>query len=556
MACYACGGKQACWAVITRETGNRVPDSPKITLSPSTWRPLRLPALVAAPIVVFSLLLAYQMYDTDRRVAATRVDNAVSLAEARLENQLGMLEGLRGMVLGGGRANRESMRAYLSSVRAGDLAPGMTGVGFARAAIGNPDAVEAIIARDHGVDRDVYPAMTGPIAFPVTILEPESDRNRIALGYDMYSESRRREAMDKAWATGEAAATRIVRLVQEGRTADQPGFLIYLPLPARADAPAATMPGRAPIQGFVYAPVRIGDFFRNALEPVRGSGLGFHVIAPEDGRRVELFADGPLTGVRHVRPLAVIDQTWEVEVYDPNGGFLHSRSFRVLFFGGLIALLAGMLTYAQARRVRALAVLARERQERAQDKDLMLAEMNHRLKNSLARLSALVGITIRDSADLADFERRFGGRFRSLAATQSLVTQAPSAAVGIGALLDAELQSTGHAGTAAIDASGEELLLDEATAQTIGLVLHELVTNSIKYGALGHAGQLSVRWRRDEADIRIDWREEGLATATAPSGEGFGTGFVRKMVERQLHGSFERCIGDGRVDVALRWPSA
>lgn len=531
-----------------------MPDSQRITLSPSSWRPLRLPILVALPILAFCILLSMQMYRFDRQVSSARVDNAVSLAESRLANQLGMLEGLRGMVAGGGRTDRESLRAYLSSVRAGDLAPGMTGVGFALAAVGSPDAVEAAIRRDHGIDRRVYPAMTGPVGFPVTILEPEADRNRIALGFDMYSETRRRAAMDKAWRTGEAAATQIVRLVQEGRAVQQPGILIYLPLPAGEGAPAASLPGRPPIRGFAYAPVRIGDFFRNALEPVRDSGLGFHVIAVEAGRRLELFAEGPQSGIRHVRTLAVVDRTWQVEVYDPYGGFIHSRSFRALFFGALIALLAGMLTYAQARRVRALSVLARERQERAAEKDLLLAEMNHRLKNSLARLSALVGITIRDSADLTDFERRFGGRFRSLAATQSLVTQAPSAAVGVGALLQAELESTGHAGTPGIDASGDDLLLEEATAQTIGLVIHELVTNSIKYGALGHAGSLTVRWRREGGDTIIDWREDGVATNNAPAGEGFGTGFVRKLVERQLGGSFERCIGNGRVDVVLRWP--
>ncbi len=494
------------------------------------------------------------MYEFDRQAAESRVDNAVSLAESRLANQLGMLEGLRGMVLGGGRVDRESLRAYLSSVRAGDLAPGMTATGFALAAVGEPSRVEAMIARDHGVARSVYPAMTGPIAFPVTFIEPESGRNRIALGYDMYSEARRRRAMDKAWQTGLPAATSIVRLVQDGEEEDQPGFLIYLPLPADGSATAATMPDRPPIIGFVYAPVRIGDFFRNALEPMRNSGLGFHVIAPENGRRLELFADGTLSGVRHVRSFSVVDRTWLIEVYDPYGGYLHSRSFRALFFGGLIGLLAAMLTYAQARRARSLAILARERQERAQEKDLLLAEMNHRLKNSLARLSALVGITIRDSGDLADFEQRFAGRFRSLAATQSLVTAAPTSAIGIGPLLDAELRSTGHEASALVDASGADLLLDEASAQTIGLVLHELVTNSIKYGALGHGGRLNVRWRVDGADAGIDWREDGLAPGVLPSGEGFGTGFVRKMVERQLRGSFERRIGDGRVEVDLRWP--
>lgn len=526
----------------------------RITFSPSSWRPLRLPALVALPILAFSVLLSLQMYDFDRQVAQARVDNAISLAESRLANQLGMLEGLRGMVLGGGRADRESMRAYLSSVRAGDLAPGMTGIGFALAAVGSPAEVEAVIARDFGIDRRVYPAMTGDLAFPVTILEPETERNRVALGYDMYSEPRRRAAMDKAWETGSAAATDIVLLVQDANGSDQPGFLLYLPLPADGSTAAASAPGRPPIRGFVYAPISIEDFFRNALEPVLGKGLGFHVIAMEDGRRVELFADGPLSGVRSVRSLPVVDQTWLVEVYDPYGGYIYSRSFRALFFGGLIALLAAMLTYAQARRARSLAILARERQERAQEKDLLLAEMNHRLKNSLARLSALVGITIRDSGDLADFEQRFAGRFRSLAATQSLVTAAPAAAIGIGPLLEAELQSTGHAGTAGVDASGEDLLLDEATAQTIGLVLHELVTNSVKYGALGHGGRLNVRWQADGADARIDWREDGLAPGTISSGEGFGTGFVRKMVERQLRGSFERRIGDGRVEVDLRWP--
>lgn len=139
--------------------------------------------------------------------------------------------------------------------------PGIQGVGWSKAL--RPEEVGAHVAAERAAGRPGYGVWPeGPRALYSSIvhLEPADWRNRRAIGFDMYSEPRRREAMSRAADTGELAATRRVELVQEAGTERQPGFLIYLPV--YAGRPADVAARRAALRGWIYAPFRVVDLLR------------------------------------------------------------------------------------------------------------------------------------------------------------------------------------------------------------------------------------------------------------------------------------------------------
>ena len=99
-----------------------------------------------------------------------------------------------------------------------------------------------------------------------------------------------------------------------------------------------------------------------------------------------------------------------------------------------------------------------------------------------------------------------------------------------------------------------EIHLGEDAAQAISLAVHELVTNSIKYGALAGRGDLRVSWRREGDEVQLDWIESELPDTPHIATESFGTQFIRTLIERQLKGSWTRQAGDRSLAVTIRWP--
>lgn len=514
---------------------------------------LRLPAIVTTLLYMLVIGLAHVIYNNDQRDRITAVDAAVEQIESGIANQIGVLEATRGLYLGSQDVSREELVQFLTAINVGQRAPGVLGVGFAMAQErGDSEGARRMIADGYGIDRSVWPEITQAIGFPIVKLEPDNSVNRRALGYDMFSEPSRRAAMQRAWRLNQPAATGIVRLVQESDAAPQPGFLIYLPVSGGSDA--VTVPGLTPLRGFVYAPVRVHDFLNQRLDSERRSALGVLVRARRNGEWVEVFRSGPQSGPVYERTLHVIDQNWQLTIHDVEGRFLFSRAFRLLFVGALISLLAGLLVFIQGRRVLALAALARERAERARDKDLLIGEMEHRLKNSFARLSALVGLTARGAADLDEFQRVFSGRLRALADSQTVLARGTGGRGRLRDLILAEMTSGGHADDARLTLSGDDVMLDEGTAQGIALILHELHTNSVKYGAFSGQGRLLLRWAVTDGTAELHWVEQGLDQTPDLSREGFGTRFVRQMAERQLRGTMTRTGGPAEFGVHIRWP--
>ncbi|MGQ3015909.1 sensor histidine kinase [Phenylobacterium sp.] len=185
-------------------------------------------------------------------------------------------------------------------------------------------------------------------------------------------------------------------------------------------------------------------------------------------------------------------------------------------------------------------VTDRVRAERQQK--LLLDELNHRVKNTLATVQAIAAQTLRTTASPAAFRESFEARLLALSATHDLLTQS----VWQGAPLeDVILMELRPHGVERYQLEGPEVALSPAETLTLGLVFHELVTNAAKYGALSTSeGCVRVRWQvRDQDGRRLEltWSEEGGPKVSPPTRQGFGS----RLIERSLQGDID---GEARLD--------
>ena len=179
----------------------------------------------------------------------------------------------------------------------------------------------------------LHPALdkAQPYAVPVTFLQPDTERNRRALGFDMYSEPTRRAAMDEAARTARPTASGRVVLQQEV-AGSSPGFLIYMPVFANDER------GRH-LKGFVYSPFNADDFLASALELERPGLFGIRLydrrVAP-GSLLAEISPEGGLGATYSLR-VTIANHPWVLEVESPRPGSLSGLSMLTLVFGLLVA---------------------------------------------------------------------------------------------------------------------------------------------------------------------------------------------------------------------------
>lgn len=523
--------------------------------------------VIALSILIASLVAASASFLYNKGEEADQARRVAMQVNMRLHDQLALLEGVRALFQSDQATSGPGIRAYLEALQPQVRAPGMQGIGIAIAIQqASPATAEQRIRENYGDDIKVWPATTQPVGFPIVLLEPNDPRNHAALGYDMYSEPVRREAMRRAWQTGQPAATGIVQLVQEiDEDRKQPGFLIYVPVYAAVPRLLAAAAGETgagetsrlesrPIEAFVYAPFRIDDLMIAIFGSQLKSIAGIEIHAGEGPAARKVFARGSLGWDAHEERLHIADRQWTMRI---SYGRLHERlgrPFGILLFGLALALLATKLHSVQRRRLHAFQVLAAEKARHAEDRELMMGELAHRMKNAFARIGALARITIRESSDLADFETRFDGRLRALSDAKQMLVTGEVESVELGRIMRRELDLAGVPKDRLAIIEGPLVRLDDEGAQALALAIHELVTNSIKYGALAGKGTLEVGWERRDGDIILSWEEKGLPTTPEIDRESFGTQFIRSLIERQLKGSWQRSAADHSLSVVIRWP--
>lgn len=202
----------------------------------------------------------------------------------------------------------------------------------------------------------------------------------------------------------------------------------------------------------------------------------------------------------------------------------------------------------KAVRSRGVVMDITARKELEQTRELLLKELDHRIKNLLATVGAIGAQTLRGSVSLEQARANLDGRLQVLARAHELLTTHQWQDMDIRevvqmALLPHQSQAD-HPLGAQIAVEGPSCLLTPKRGLALTLALHELATNAIKYGALSVAGgQVSVSWRilHKEGALEFVWREQGGPPVTAPSRRGFGT----RIIERVLAADF---AGRARLD--------
>ncbi|GGC56411.1 sensor histidine kinase [Chelatococcus reniformis] len=164
---------------------------------------------------------------------------------------------------------------------------------------------------------------------------------------------------------------------------------------------------------------------------------------------------------------------------------------------------------------------------------LLAAEMQHRSKNLLAVVQALVAQTARRTETVAAFEAAFAPRLGALLEAQAIISERAAGNVPLPQLLARVVASFETDGRFRL--AGPALNVDHQAATPLALILHELATNAIKHGALGsHCGRISLQWERAGRGVTIEWKESGGPAVAVPVAVGFGSRLLQNALPRRL----------------------
>ncbi len=180
----------------------------------------------------------------------------------------------------------------------------------------------------------------------------------------------------------------------------------------------------------------------------------------------------------------------------------------------------------------------KERETATQRQELLIAELNHRVRNILALIRGLITQTSRSAVDVATYVDGLNGRVQSLARAHDQITRQNWGPGSLAALFEHEIATYGADGTGRFALEGPAVLLQPTAFTTLALVIHELVTNSAKHGALSTIGTVYVTVEGDaETGVWLRWRERGGPSVKAPKRRGFGSVIVERSVPFDLQGT-------------------
>lgn len=167
-----------------------------------------------------------------------------------------------------------------------------------------------------------------------------------------------------------------------------------------------------------------------------------------------------------------------------------------------------------------------ERHRAEATRSLLVGELNHRIKNTLANVQAIARQTLRSASDLTDFGARFSGRLQALARAHSILSNVTWSSASLDEILGDQIRA-GTLDGDRLHRSGPAVALSPENTLHLALVLHELGTNAAKYGALSRPeGEVHLQWRIDGGALELVWRETGGPAVTPPAAQGFGSTLI------------------------------
>lgn len=297
-----------------------------------------------------------------------------------------------------------------------------------------------------------------------------------------------------------------------------------------------------------YANERFCTMVGRSSETIIGKSLT-DIVHSEDADRSaalleRLYATGEpfVTDARYVRPDGSI--VWALTNISP-----------IRDAGGRIA--GGSIACIDIADRKQAEVALRESERHTK---MLLAELQHRVRNTLAVVRSITRRTAETSETVEDYAMHLEGRIEAFARTQAMATRAPDAGVDLEEFLREELLSLAVRDEDKARIDGPPVRLRAKTADSIGLAIHELATNALKYGALsGNGGHIDVMWRVEGADgnpkLRLEWRESGVSVAgMAPRRRGFGSELIERTLRYELDAQTDLQFTPGGIRCMIEIP--
>lgn len=373
------------------------------------------PRVLAALVLALCLGLTYGAWRnahdaSEQQVQADfdfRVRELVGNIVVRMQTYIQVLHGVQGLYASSRDVTRSEFHAYLAVQQVDRHFPGIHGVGYLPLVPGT-----GLARHEASVRAEGYPGYAvrppGQRAWhaPITYLEPLSESNLLALGYDIWSEPVRRAALEQARDTGQAAMTGKIQLVQDGGSAQAHGFLVVLPVYDNGLPRASVAQRRAALRAWVFAPFRMVDL----MAGVGGEGARQLDLAIYDGAQQaeaslmydslpDMLAAAASDSMVSQQAVSIAGHAWTLRVRAMPGfdGELLARPRLVAWTGLLASIVLALAAWLLAAgRARAQAALARSSQltdqlEQGQASVLAMAEAAQR---SQAMLRSILDSTI------------------------------------------------------------------------------------------------------------------------------------------------------------------
>ena len=521
--------------------------------------PLAIFLLVAAVTVLSVFAIERGERVRENADLSRQADAMVSAIERRAYSSSSFLRA--GAALFGSQQSvtGDVFRQFVSELRLDADYRGAEGIGWAPAITVNQlAAVEEQLSFGRVGQMNVRPSLQDDPRkqlVPVLFLQPDTLRNRKALGFDMYSEPTRRAAMDEATRTVRPTASGRVNLVQDSGP-DEFGFIIYMPV---FDGRGA----QRSLKGFVYSPFNASQFLTSASELITSPEAAFRFFDVSGGKPLLMVETENWVDDGHTveRDVDLANRRMLLVVQSKRDMALSPLSLITLLFGlavaSLLLVVARLLTQQAEEDSRSLEWFAQQNSIR----NSLTRELNHRVKNTLANVLSIVSLTRRRAESLDEFAEGIDNRIRALSATHDLLTQSEWGTTPIAAVISVELAPYINANDHEVVAKGPDVELAPNDALSLGLAIHELATNAAKFGALScSGGQVSVTWELVNPHLaRIEWIESNGPNVEPPTKRGFGIDLIEKIVAHELRHPVElefdpkgvRC----RLMAAVREPS-
>jgi two-component sensor histidine kinase len=190
---------------------------------------------------------------------------------------------------------------------------------------------------------------------------------------------------------------------------------------------------------------------------------------------------------------------------------------------------------------------------------LLLRELNHRVKNTLAMLQSLARQTLNRTSDPAEFMEAFSGRLRAISEAHTLLSDREWSGISLVDLLAKQVEPYAIFSPQQIELAGEDIVLPPDHALGLGIALHELATNAARHGALSIAtGHVRITWQiepgLDQSRVVIHWIETGGPRVAPPEARGLGERLIERSLDKVLSSSVRLSYLDTGLEAVISMP--